>query len=258
MKTKRVLMICTGLCALMPFAMVRQSAAQDTAQPVVYAAYYECDPNQQARVDSLISSFWAPLVDRHIAAKHVTAWGWSGHHTGSTWSRVFYVVSPDVGNAVDAVEGLLADARKANAEALRETTAACPTHEDYIWQRVAGSQPSAELGRARPAAGLSIYYECNPAREQRADALVTSTFTPTFSALVQSGELNSWGWLQHIVGGKYRRLLLMDGRDAKTLLAVTGKLVTELRAKQAAAFGEFSDICSSHQDVIWNIMVAKP
>lgn len=258
MNTNRILMIGTAWCGLMLATLPRQIAAQDTAQPVVYSSYYQCDPNQQARVDSLVRSFWGPIVDRHVAAKHAMAWGWLGHHTGGTWSRAFYVVSPDVGNAIDAVDGLLADARKANAEALRQTSAACPTHEDYIWQRVTGSQPTTDLGRSRPAASLSIYYECDPAREQRADALVTSTFTSTFGALVQSGDLNSWGWLQHIVGGKYRRLLVMDGRDAKTLLAATGKLVNQLRATQADTFREFSDICSSHQDVIWTNIVAKP
>ena len=78
------------------------------------------------------------------------------------------------------------------------------------------------------------------------------------NALVKSGDLNSWSWLQHIVGGKYRRFLSTDGRDAKTLVAASGKLVNELRAKHAAAFGEFAQICSSHQDMIWNITVAKP
>ena len=157
MKATRFLMIGTGLCALMPFAMVRRSAAQEAAQPMVYASYYECDPIRVADADSLIRSFWTPLVDSHVAAKHVTAWGWLSHHTGGKWSRAFYVVAPDVNNAVSVVETLVADARKANAAAMNAMNAACPVHEDYIWQRVTGSPTSTGFAHAlRRQASTSI------------------------------------------------------------------------------------------------------
>lgn len=257
MKKTHFLMIGAGICALLP-AAPRPIVAQEAGRPVVYAVYYECDPTRVAGVDSLIRSFWQPLTDSHVAAKHATAWGWLGHHTGSKWSRGFYVVAPDVANAVTVIEALGAEAMKANPAAVAATNSACPTHEDYIWQRIAGSQSSAEFARARPAAGVSIYYECDPSREQRADALVASAVAPIMNQLVTSGDLNSWGWLEHLVGGKYRRLLVTDGRDAKTLLGAIGKLSAELRAKQAAPFGEFSQICNSHQDVVWNIQIARP
>lgn len=254
----RSLMIRTGMCALLSLAMVQRSAAQEAAQPVVYASYYECDPTRLAHVDSLVRSFWTPLMDSHVAAKHALAWGWLAHHTGGTWSRAFYIVAPDVDNAVTVTEALVADARRANAAAMNETSAACPVHEDYIWQRVTGSQAVTDFARARPPASLSIYYQCDPSREQRTDALITANFAPTLNALVQAGDLNAWSWQQHLVGGKYRRMLVTEGRDAKTLLGAVGKLTQDLRTKQAAAFGEFSQICSSHQDAIWNVVVSKP
>jgi hypothetical protein len=258
MKTNRFLMIGTALCGLTLAAVPRQIVAQEAGRSVVYASYYECDPTRVAGADSLVRSFWTPLIDSHVAAKHALAWGWIGHHTGSAWSRAFYVVAPDVDNAVTVIEAVVADALKANAAAVNATNAACPVHEDYIWQRVTGSQASADFAHARPAAGLNIYYECDPAREQRADAIMTSTIAPILNQLVTSGDLNTWSWLEHIIGGKYRRLLVTDGRDAKTLLGAIGKSVAELRGKQAAAFGEFSGICNSHQDMIWNMLVAKP
>lgn len=258
MNTNRFLMVGTAACGLLLATSPRQVAAQEAAQSVVYASYYECDQTRVAGLDSLMRSFWTPLVDSHMAAKHALAWGWLGHHTGSKWSRAFYVVAPDVDNAVTVIEAVVADARKANPAAMAATNAACPTHEDYIWQRVTGSQATADFAHARPAAGFNIYYECDPAREQRADAIVTSTFAPILNQLVTSGDINSWNWLEHIVGGKYRRILVTDGRDAKTLLGAIGKASAELRTKQAAAFGEFSQVCNSHQDMIWNMMTTKP
>lgn len=258
MKTNRFLMIGAATCGLVLAVLPRQIAAQDAAQSVVYASYFECDPTRVAVADSLMRSFWTPLVDSHVTAEHALAWGWLGHHTGGTWSRGFYVVAPDVANAVSVVEALGADAMRTNAAAMTETDAACPRHEDYIWQRVTGSQPAAEFAVARPTTGLSIYYECDPAREQRADAVVTSTFAPILNQLVASGDFNSWAWLEHIVGGKYRRLLVTDGRDATTLLGAIENVVVALRTTQASAFGEFSQVCSSHQDMIWDIKIAKP
>jgi len=172
------------------------------------------------------------------------------HHTGSTWSRGFYVVAPDMGKAVAAIESL---GRDADPGLMQRTSAACPRHEDYIWQRVAGSQPAAELGASRPAATLSIYYECSQGREERADAILTSTFAPILNAAVQRGDVASWGWLQHLVGGKYRRLLVSDGRDATAVLNAIGRISSELRT-QSNAYREFNEICPSHQDVVWSIM----
>lgn len=258
MKTDGFFMIGAVTCGLVLAVLPRPIAAQDAAQSVVYASYFECDPSRVAVADSLMRSFWTPLVDSHITAGHALAWGWLGHHTGGTWSRAFYVVAPDVANAVAVVEALGADAMKTNPAAMTETDAACPRHEDYIWQRVTGSQATADFAHVRPPAGFNIYYECDPAREQRADAIVAATFAPILNRLVTSGDLNSWGWLEHIVGGKYRRLLVTDGRDASTLVGAFGKVSAELRTGHASAFGEFSQVCGSHQDMIWEMKIAKP
>lgn len=259
MISARFSVLAVPLCWLTALAIVpRPLPAQQAPQPVVYASYYECDPLALQRVDSLMSAFWGPIAERHMAAGHATAWGWLGHHTGGTWNRAFYVVSPDVNDALDAIGGVNTDARAADAALVRETMAACPVHEDYIWQRVAGSQPSEAFATSRPQAGLSIYYECDPAREQRADAVFTASLAPAFDRMVASGDMNSWGWMQHLVGGKYRRLLVTDGPDAKTLLGAIGGIVQELRVQQPNAFREFSEICGSHQDNVWRILTTKP
>jgi hypothetical protein len=63
----------------------------------------------------------------------------------------------------------------------------------------------------------------------------------------------SWGWLQHLVGGEYRRLLVWDGASAASVIAATGRISGELRTQQASAFREFAEVCPSHQDVVWNV-----
>jgi hypothetical protein len=233
-------------------ALPAAAAAQAPPQPVVYASYYRCNPQDEAAVDSLVRTFWAPLVERQIAAKNATTWGWISHHTGGTWSRAFYVVSPDVGKAVDAIEGLVRDG-SANAQAMRATTTACPSHEDYIWQRHSGSQPPEQLAMNRPAAAFSVYYECTQGREGTADSLLTSAFAPVLNRAVQRGDLNAWTWQQHLVGGKYRRSLIMDGRDAKAVIMAQARISGELFAQQGAAMRQFGTVCPTHQDAVWNI-----
>ena len=259
MKSTRISILIAGLFALVPCALAPQAlAAQEVSQPVVYATYYECNPLQLARLDSLIRTFWGPITDRYVKNGKATAWGWLGHHTGGTWERAFYIVSPDVNSVMDANDESFADGLKENREAARQATEACPEHEDYIWQRVVGSQAPAQVATARPAAGLSIYYECDQSREDRTDAIVATSFEPTLKRLVQSGDLTNWNWFQHLVGGKYRRMLVTDGKDAKTLLAAIGKLTDELSAQQPEAYREFNEICSSHQDMLWSILITKP
>ena len=259
MKSPRISALVLGLCvfsvtAATPFEL----AAQEEDVPAVYASYFQCDPTRLARIDSLMTTFWGPIQDRYVTSGKVTAWGWLGHHTGADWDRVFYSVSPDINDAVDTNDQSLSDAIKENAQLVRETFEGCPRHEDYIWQRVGGSQASAEFATARPAAGLSIYYECDQSREQRADEIVLTDFAPSLNRLVESGDMNSWAWLEHVVGGKYRRLLVTDGRDARTLIGAIGKLTDELRIQEPKAFTELTGICSSHQDVIWSMRITKP
>ncbi|MGH7564492.1 MAG: hypothetical protein ACREK5_08715 [Gemmatimonadota bacterium] len=238
-------------------AAVRPGAAQETAQPVSYASYYECDPTALARVDSIIRTFWGPLADRQVSAGNASAWGWLGHHSGANWNRVFYFTATDLGRLIDATEGILADGSAANRDLVRETIGACPDHEDYIWQRITGSQSPTEI-TSRAAMALSTYFTCDPSREARADAIVSTVIGPAMDRAVQSGRMTTWSWMRHDFGGKYRRLLVSDGPDAKSLLAGINSVVDELVAQQREAFEEFGGICSSHQDNLWTTLISKP
>jgi hypothetical protein len=68
----------------------------------------------------------------------------------------------------------------------------------------------------------------------------------------------SWGWSSHWVGGEFRRLQTMTAKDHKSLLKARGELIDEMYAEGSAAGAEFSEICGSHVDYMWNIQLETP
>ena len=240
--------LCTSV-AVWLVLLTTPIAAQDAA-PVVYSSYYSCGQGGE-RLNAVVRDGLAPALDRAVSDGRLSAWGWLTHHTGGTWDRAGYVVAPDVGAVLQGIEGLVGEL----ANTLQELDDICPEHEDYIWERVAGSQTAGEVARDRPAAALSTYWVCELRREDRADTLVTDVIGPVLSGQVEAGDLHSWSWFAHVVGGKYRRLAVTDGADARTLLAAQAALVEELAGSHRDAFREFGEICTSHQDYVWSVGV---
>lgn len=66
-------------------------------------------------------------------------------------------------------------------------------------------------------------------------------------------KIASWNWLEHRMGGKYRRLLVLDGADHKSMLKYWGVLAPALAAAQPNLSRRFNQICSSHTDYIWDM-----
>ena len=89
--------------------------------------------------------------------------------------------------------------------------------------------------------------------QSRADELMAECAT-VYNSHVGPGKLTGWSWLEHQVGGEYRRLLAMRGADHKAVLAAWGAIVDELDEKHDAASTEFSEICYTHQDYMWDIV----
>lgn len=232
-------------------------AGQD-AFPSVYASYFECDPQRQARVDSLTRQTFAPLFDRWVADKKVMAWGWQSHNLGGPWSRLSYFVAPNRDAALEMQRGMLTELRTKHGKALAEFNSICPSHDDYIWNGIAASRPGQQVGQARTSAAYSIYYECAMGRESRADSLVRQRLAPIWSRQVKEGGLTSWSWLAHSIGGKYRRLLVLDGPSHRTILASADSILAEIGKERPAEGREFSEICPSHQDYLWDIQIARP
>ena len=68
--------------------------------------------------------------------------------------------------------------------------------------------------------------------------------------------LTSWGWSEHIIGGKYRRLSTMTAENWDDLFAVRESIIEDAQDSELA--GLFSEICHSHTDYMWEIVHESP
>ena len=93
-----------------------------------------------------------------------------------------------------------------------------------------------------------------------ADELFESTFAPLLDKAIADGKIASWGWSAHFIGGKYRRLQTMTGADHKSVLAARADLLEAAYGgdKPDPAAVEFTDICGSHTDYLWDIQIETP
>jgi hypothetical protein len=222
----------------------------------VLATYYECDYNREAMSDRL-TEVMSTVYDRHLKAGHITSYGWSSHAMGGAWRRLGYFIGTDRGAMLDMWAGLDAEMTKEFPDASREFNQICGRHQDYLWNMIQSSAPDpARLVRADWT--MSVYYNCNAGREERADELVKTVLAPAWDAHVKAGHLASFSWLGHSFGAGIRRTLVVDGPDTKSLLAIRDQVRSELVAKNRAALDEFSSICGGHQDYLWAKVLSKP
>jgi hypothetical protein len=235
---------------------VAQEEEETAAQPYVYATYFECDTSRESLADELFEKHMAPHYDAAIEDGSLTAWGYMAHHTGGKWRRLIYRVSPTLQGAIASLSAIGEKVEAASANASAEFGAICNRHDDYIWRSVTGSQ-GADVGQARGKVGFSVYYVCDEATETEADELVKTTFAPIYDAQVSAGRLVSWGWMQHWVGGKYRRIATMTGKDFDTLLTARDSIVESIMANEAAS-RKLGEICGSHSDYMWEIKLETP
>jgi hypothetical protein len=140
-------------------------------------------------------------------------------------------------------------------QAANEYSSICNTHSDYIWEHLACSDPNAaRRGKSAP----SVYYICDESKESRADEIMKGTLAAAYQKQVDAGNLTSWGWLQHWIGGEYRRLATMSAADTAALVNARDAIIADLLENQEEAMNEFTSICSSHQDYIWDVVMTKP
>jgi hypothetical protein len=215
-----------------------------------YATYFNCDVTQQDRADEIVEKLDKPFYDAAVADGSITSWGWMAHHTGGKWRRAQYHTASSI-DALLAGQKKIGDQIEAKNKALNtEAGKICNSHEDYIWKRVAGNVAP------RGKASFSVYYVCDSGREAQADALIKRVFAPVYDKLVAEGKLMTWGWMEHIVGGEYRRLSTITAADVSSLLAARGNIVAAMQDDPLAA--TLDDICGSHADYIWDIKFEKP
>jgi hypothetical protein len=226
-------------------------SAQDVTTYVI-GTYYRCNQATETRADAIYKETVAPLVQKQIDAGHLVASGWARHWMGGEWRRLEYIGGTDLGAMIAARDAIIAEIRAAHAKADDEFMAICPSHDDYIWSSVASSQAPDAVARERSKVAMSTYFACN-SREKEADAIVKTAFAPILNAHIKEGKIAAWNWMEHLVGGKYRRILVFDGADHKSIVNYWNSLDEALQDAQPELARRFTDICHSHSDYIWDI-----
>ena len=97
----------------------------------------------------------------------------------------------------------------------------------------------------------ATYFVCTNDRESRADEIIRSSFKPHYDQAVEQGQIVSWTWLQHYVGGVWRRVLVVVTPDMESALETSGALGEIINDQTPEAGRAFSEICNSHEDYIW-------
>ncbi len=233
------------------------ASAQDEEAPedrYSYATYLYCKAHTQERADELIKAHTVPVYDAAVADGTIKGWGWLAHHTGGKWRRLIYYTSDSLTGLLAAQNTLDDRMDAAGGDPENEFGQVCSSHDDYIWKVEAGNLGSADRGKA----SLSVYEVCDIAREERADEIVKKHFAPVLDKAVADGKISSWGWSSHQVGGKYRRLSTMSGADFASLLTARGEILEAIYGDgNNAAANEYSSICNSHADYLWEIQHEK-
>jgi hypothetical protein len=251
---KRLIMFCSSfLLFAAPLSVFAQEEETEEAPPVyIMATYFYCHTGKQEQADVVVKEKFKPVYDAAVADGSITAWGWLAHRVGGKWRRVLYHAAAGIDNLLDASEKIYA----ATGEATGDDTTfdeACSSHDDYIWEST-----NTATGETRGDAGFSIYYYCDQQRESRADEIVAESFAPVFDKLVEDGKIASWGWSQHFVGGKIRRLQTMTGDSHKALLAARSEAIDAIFGEDNEAGAEFGSICMNHLDYMWDIQIENP
>jgi hypothetical protein len=244
-----------GVCFLLLccLALVGALQAQDSPSTTSMATYYRCVQGDAARADTIFKEHMVPFLKGEHAAGRITGFGWAKHWSGGEWRRLFYFSGNDSDKLLDSYLALIKMAGSPeHAKAMDEFQRICSSHDDYTWRTKAGSLTSANVGRARSPFVMSTYYVCN-AQEAEADYIVKTFMAPVLNQRVKDGKIDAWIWNEHLMGGKYRRQLVVDAANAKALLQHWSSLQDELQKANPDLSRRFTAICDSHSDYIWEI-----
>lgn len=248
-----------GLLSALVFLPGIALAQEDESQHVfAYATYFVCSPDSESRADEIINSSFKPHYDAAVEHGDILSWAWLQHFVGGNWRRVLVIIAADMDSLIDASGALGEAISDTTPEAGRAFSGICSSHDDYIWESVEGVGSGAVTDR-RGEVGFSAYFQCDTSEEERADELVREVFGPIYDGHTGEGKLTSWNWLQHNVGGKWRRILTMGATDHKTLMRERAAIIDEFGERRTErAFDEFNKICNSHQDYMWDILIQTP
>lgn len=223
-----------------------------------YVTYFECNQAAEARADEIVARNYSPHYNLALEHGEIASWSWLTHYVGGKWRRALVLTATNMDDLLDSAGALGEIIAEATPEAGRAFSEACPRHEDYIWTTSPGIG-GVTAGEGRADAGFSVYYRCDPSQEERADEIMRDVIGPEYDGLVAEGGLVTWTWLQHLVGGEYRRVLSATGNDHKTIMAARAKLLANLNnGRTKRPFTQFREICPSHEDYMWDIQIENP
>lgn len=222
-------------------------AADDETTPVyIYGTYMYCDIAGQDAADATFEKYGVPVYKASMESGAISGWGYLKHHAGGEWRRLVYHMGPSIAGVISAGDSqgkMMDESLKPRDDNLSK---ACRSHDDYIWENMAGNSTD-----VRGKVGLSIYMVCDMTREARADDLIEKEFKFAYDGQIKKGNLTSWGWLGHVFGGNYRRVLTLTADDNEKLFAAREELLSQIA--WSAAGREFTSICGTHQDYLWDI-----
>jgi hypothetical protein len=237
------------LCALLGMT----AAAQDEPADVyVYSTYHNCDFSGQDRADEIYEKVQKPVNDAAVKDGTIKAYGRLAHQTGGQWRRADFFTAGSVVALLDAQKKMIDMQDPKHEKLAAEAGHICSSHDDYIWRRVAGNAGATPSG----GAAFSTYYVCDQTRESRVDELTKNALGPLLDKMVADGKLKTWGWLEHIVGGEYRRLATMSAADLHALMEARAALVEALDGNAAGDL--LTEICPTHTDYIWEYKAQAP
>jgi hypothetical protein len=241
------------VCAVaLAVCLAASAAGAQETQTYIFGTYYKCDVGSEDRADAIYKETVAPLVQKQIEAGRLTVSGWARHWLGGEWRRLAYMGATSLSALVEGREAFVAEMTEAQKEAGEEFSSICPSHDDYIWTSVVSSQAPDAVARDRAKVAMSTYFVCD-SREKEADAIVKTAFAPVMNAHVEEGKIASWSWLQHLAGGKYRRILVIDSADHKSALGYWNAFDQALNDAHPELSQRFTDICPAHTDYIWDV-----
>ena len=235
-------------------AVMAVSAQEEDGPPVSYVTYYLCDVATQGNMDSIVATLEKPVFDSWVEEGRLLGWGYLSHFTGGRWRRAQYHVSPNIDEAFRNQAEIFSEIYADNRAGGQARSEACEAHEDYVWSVNAGSEPGADRGNV----SLSVYFVCDVADQQRADDIFAEIYAPHLDALQSNGEIASWNWQSHLLGGRYRRLQTVTGADYAAVNRARFGTIQHVNQNHPALAREFAQICDEHEDYLWDIVHETP
>lgn len=249
---KNVIAVCRIAAMVLLLTPISVQAQNNDPLAYNYVTYMYCDNNRagEKRMDEAVAEVDQGIFNKAMEDGVIQGWGWLAHQTGGLWRRALYFQAESVEGLWSAQEILAEMSEASDSETTAQRFEICHSHEDYVW-----ALQLASSGEGRSGTGFSVYYECDVAGESRADEIMKNDFAPVFDKYVEQGKLASWGWSSHVIGGKFRRLQTMTADSRAALLKARSEILNELFRSGVDTGPEFSSICGSHVDYMWDIQL---